>query len=69
MELAPTIKKLVPWNAVRMRKTKNDARFGASAVPMENAKNKTAEPMHGYYVEIRIRASRTWHRAHTHLLP
>jgi hypothetical protein len=52
MELAPTIKKLVPWNAVKMRKTKNDARFGASAVPMENPKNKTAEQMHGYCSEL-----------------
>lgn len=32
--LEPMIRKAVPWNAVKMRKTKKAARLGASAVPM-----------------------------------
>ena len=38
----PTSKKDVPSKAVRMRKTKNAARFGARAVPMLLARNPTA---------------------------
>ena len=45
---APTIRKAVPWNAVRMRKTKKEARFGLAAVPMEHPRNKIALVRHDY---------------------
>jgi len=38
----PTTRKDVPWKAVRMRKMKYEGRFGASAVPMLNAKKRNA---------------------------
>jgi len=38
----PTRIKAVPSKAVRMRKTKNAARFGASAVPRLQAQKSTA---------------------------
>lgn len=38
----PMTKKAVPWNAVRILKTKKAARFGAKAVPMEKAVNSAA---------------------------
>ena len=42
MHAEPTRIKAVPWNAVEMRKTKNAARFGASAVPILLAQKRTA---------------------------
>jgi hypothetical protein len=39
---APTMRKAVPWKAVRIRKTKNAARLGLAAVPMELPRNKIA---------------------------
>ncbi len=39
------MRKAVPWNAVRIRNTKYEARFGAKAVPMLKAKNKAADMM------------------------
>jgi hypothetical protein len=45
MQLEPRIRNDVPWKAVRMRKMKNDARLGASAVPIENAKKRLALTM------------------------
>jgi len=42
MTLEPIIRNDVPWNAVRMRKMKNAAKFGASALPILNAVNKIA---------------------------
>jgi hypothetical protein len=44
MTLDPMTKKAVPWKAVKIRKTKNEAKLGASAVPIENAKNNAALP-------------------------
>jgi hypothetical protein len=38
----PTKMNDVPSNAVKIRKTKNPARFGASAVPMEQPRKATA---------------------------
>lgn len=38
----PMTRKAVPWKAVRILKTKNAARFGASAVPIEKAVNRAA---------------------------
>ena len=43
MEADPTRMKAVPSKAVKMRETKKVARFGASAVPMLQTKNRTAE--------------------------
>jgi len=43
---APTVKNEVPSNAVRMRKTKKAGRFGANAVPMEQAVKRNAETRH-----------------------
>jgi len=42
MTAEPITKNAVPWKAVRILNTKNDARFGARAVPMENAVNSVA---------------------------
>lgn len=42
MTLDPMIRKAVPWKAVKIRKMKNEARLGASAVPTEKAQNRTA---------------------------
>jgi hypothetical protein len=47
MQLAPTIRKLVPWKAVKIRKTKKAARFGDRAVPMENPRKRIADMIHG----------------------
>ena len=47
MQPAPTIKSEVPWKAVRIRNMKNDSRFGASAVPIEKARNKAREIKQG----------------------
>lgn len=35
----------VPSKALRIRNTKNAAKFGASAVPIEHPKNRTAVTM------------------------
>lgn len=42
MTLDPITRNAVPWNAVKIRKTKKDARLGAKAVPMEKPKKSTA---------------------------
>jgi hypothetical protein len=38
----PIIRKAVPWKAVKILKTKKDARLGAKAVPIEKAVNSAA---------------------------
>lgn len=40
--LDPITKNAVPWKAVKIRNTKKDAKSGARAVPIENAKNSAA---------------------------
>ena len=60
-------KKLVPWKAVRIRKTKNDGRFGASAVPIEKAVNNAVEMIAGYGKVSKISSSLS--RRLTHLRP
>jgi hypothetical protein len=42
MTADPMTRKAVPWNAVRILKTKKAARLGLSAVPMLNAVNNAA---------------------------
>jgi hypothetical protein len=42
MTALPMTKNAVPWNAVRILKTKKAARFGARAVPIEKAVNSVA---------------------------
>jgi len=42
MQEAPTIRKLVPSKAVKMRKMKKEARLGDKAVPIEQAKKRIA---------------------------
>lgn len=38
----------VPWKAVRIRKTKNAAKFGLAAVPVEHPRNRIALVRHVY---------------------
>jgi hypothetical protein len=40
--LDPMTRNAVPWKAVNILNTKNAARLGARAVPMEKPKNRTA---------------------------
>ncbi len=54
MHDAPTMRKEVPWKAVRIRKTKNEARLGLSAVPMEQARNRTDVMMQICMVEFAV---------------
>lgn len=54
IQAAPTIKKAVPWKAVKMRKTKKDARFGASAVPTEKPKNITEAQIEVWIKHVRL---------------
>jgi hypothetical protein len=42
MTAEPMTKKAVPWKAVRILKTKKDARLGARAVPILNPVNNVA---------------------------
>ena len=42
MTAEPMTRKAVPWNAVKILKTKNEAKLGAKAVPMENAVKRVA---------------------------
>ena len=42
MTALPMTRNAVPWKAVRILKTKNDARLGARAVPIEKAVNSVA---------------------------
>lgn len=42
MTADPMTRKAVPWNAVKIRKTKKAARLGANAVPTEKAVNNVA---------------------------
>ena len=42
MQDAPMLRNDVPWNAVKIRKTKYDARFGESAVPREQPQKRAA---------------------------
>lgn len=44
MTALPVTRNAVPWNAVKILKTKNAARFGDNAVPMLNAVNSIALP-------------------------
>jgi hypothetical protein len=45
---APTMRKAVPWKAVRIRKTKKAAKLGLAAVPMEHPRNRIALVRHVY---------------------
>ena len=42
MTALPMTRNAVPWNAVKILKTKKAARFGASAVPIEKAVKSVA---------------------------
>jgi hypothetical protein len=42
MQELPMMRKEVPWKAVKMRKMKNEAKLGASAVPIEKAAKRIA---------------------------
>jgi hypothetical protein len=42
MTALPMTRNAVPWKAVRILKTKKDARLGAKAVPIEKAVNSIA---------------------------
>jgi hypothetical protein len=44
MTALPIIRKAVPWKAVKILKTKKDARFGARAVPILKPVKSAAEP-------------------------
>lgn len=56
MQVDPTRMKDVPSNAVKMRNMKKATRFGASAVPMLQTKNRAA------VVRLMIRRPYTWLR-------
>jgi hypothetical protein len=68
-QAAPTMRKAVPWKAVRMRKTKKETRFGARAVPILKAKKRTADMRHTYSCVRRGCRRREGRQARTHLLP
>jgi hypothetical protein len=47
----------VPWKAVKIRKMKNDAKFGARAVPILKAKNSVALATETYTSNVSRRHS------------
>jgi hypothetical protein len=54
MTALPITRNAVPWKAVKILKTKKDAKFGARAVPMLKAVNSAALTTETYVMTVSI---------------
>jgi hypothetical protein len=54
MTALPMIRNAVPWKAVKILKTKKDAKFGARAVPILKPVNSAALPTETYMLMISL---------------